>query len=126
MKSMEDYLNLYPPGKDTAQDKVRGEKRKPSNSPGRKTLEKMDAQSTLDIHGHTEEEGKGEVLSFIAQCRKRGIRKGLIIHGKGLHSPDGAVLRPMVRRVLEKHPHVRSWGKSTRRNGGDGATWFVL
>ncbi len=126
MNGMEDFLNLYPPGKETAGEKDKGARKKISNSPGRKTLEKMEAQSTLDIHGMTEEEGKREILDFIAQCRRRSVKKGMIIHGKGLHSPDGAVLRPMVRKVLEKHPHIKNWGRASRSNGGDGATWFIL
>ncbi|MDC7222125.1 MAG: Smr/MutS family protein [Spirochaetales bacterium] len=123
---MEDLLNLYPPGKGMASEKEKSEIRKPSDSPGRKTLEKMSPQTTLDIHGLKGEEAKKEVLSFIRKCRKRGIKKGLIIHGKGLHSPDGAVLRPMVRKLLDSHPQIKNWGKAPRNEGGEGATWFIL
>ncbi|MDC7219723.1 MAG: Smr/MutS family protein [Spirochaetales bacterium] len=101
-------------------------KRKTSDSPGRKTLEKMAPQSTLDIHGLKGEEAKREVLFFIRNCRKRGLKKGLIIHGKGLHSPEGAVLRPMVRKLLSSHPQIKNWGKAPRNEGGEGATWFIV
>jgi DNA-nicking Smr family endonuclease len=126
MSGMDELLKRYPPGRDTAQEKENSERKKLSNSPGRKTLEKMPPQSTLDIHGLKGDEAKKEVLSFIRNCRKRGIRKGIIIHGKGLHSPEGAVLRPMVRRLLDSHPQVKNCGKAPRNEGGEGATWFIV
>ncbi len=126
MAGMEDLLNMYPPGKQAFKEKEKGEKRKTSDSPGRKTLEKMAPQVTLDVHGMKGEEAKREVLSFLRNCRKRGVKKGIIIHGKGLHSQDGAVLRPMVRKLLDSHPQVKNWGKAPRNEGGEGATWFIL
>jgi DNA-nicking Smr family endonuclease len=123
---MDDFLNLYPPSDRTEKEKRRGEYKRKPQSPGRKTLEKMEPQVTLDVHGFRGEEAKREVLAFIKNCRRKGIKKAFIIHGKGLHSQEGAVLRPMIRKLLDSHPQVKNWGKAPLRDGGEGATWFVL
>lgn len=126
MSFMEDFINLYPPTKNVEQEKIRGEKKRKPQSPGRKTLEKMDPQLTLDVHGLCGREAREETLQFIKSCLKRGIKKGFIIHGKGLHSQEGAVLRPMIRKLLDSHPQVKSWGKASYKEGGEGASWFIL
>ena len=123
---MGEYLDLYPPDKEIGKEKRQGENKKKPQSPGRKTLEKMEPQSTLDVHGLKAEEAKKEVLSYIRNCRRKNIKKAFIIHGKGLHSQKGAVLRPMIRKLLDSHPHVKNWGKAPFREGGEGATWFIL
>lgn len=123
---MNDLLNLYPPGKSTANEKKAGERKKASDSPGRKTLEKMPPQKILDVHGMRGDEAREEVLRFIRHCRRGGVKKGFIIHGKGLHSEGGAVLRPMIRKLLDAHAQVKNWGKASGREGGEGATWFIL
>ena len=123
---MEDFLKLYPPTGKIEIEKKQGEPKKTPQSPGRKTLEKMEPQCTLDVHGLRAEEAKREVQSFIRKCRRSKIKKGFIIHGKGLHSEDGAVLRPMIRKLLDSHPQIKNWGKAPLREGGEGATWFIL
>lgn len=123
---MEELLSLYPPGKGVQDEKNKGEYKRKDHGLGRKTLEKMAPERELDVHGLKGEEAKKEVLSFLRRCRRQGIKKGFIIHGKGLHSQGGAVLRPMIRKLLDSHPQVKNWGKASPKEGGEGATWFLL
>ena len=58
--------------------------------------------------------------------RRRGMRKGLVIHGKGNHSAEGSVLAPLVRDFLEMSSEIGEFGRAARKDGGSGATWFIL
>ena len=81
----------------------------------------MEAQDTLDLHGMTELEARTALTGFIQSMMRRGLRKGLIIHGKGRHSSEGSILAPMVRQFLEGtnkvgqfgHPKARGWRKGS-------------
>ena len=125
--SMEDWLNHFPPEKGEIKDRERILKeKKPRSGPGRKTLEKMEAQETLDIHGLSRSEAQEEIHRFLIFCRKRNIKRALIIHGKGKHSDGRAVLKPMVRKLLSENPDVAEFGRARNSEGGEGATWFSL
>ncbi len=95
-------------------------------SEGRSIWRRRPHQDVLDLHGLTREESVRELAYFVQSMRRRGLRKGLIIHGKGLHSPDGAVLAPVVRDYLESSSEIGEFRKATGKNGGSGATWFIL
>ena len=119
----DDWLELYPPG----EEDIRGDDpRPPVSGPGRKTLVKSDPEAVLDLHGHKGRDVPGELEAFVRSCRRKGVRKALVIHGKGNHSPGGSVLKPLVRRWLADHPFVGETGTPGRRHGGSGATWFLL
>jgi len=45
-------------------------------------------QGHLDLHGRTRQEARVLVERFISERRARGDRCVLIVHGRGLHSPD--------------------------------------
>lgn len=123
--SMEDLLNQYPPKKTALSEKKKGiPKAAPTSGLGHKSLEKMDAQAQLDIHGMTSQEAMKALGEFITKCWKRKIRRALIIHGKGKHSQNGAVLKPMVIDCLANHPKVAVYGSARKKEGGTGATWF--
>jgi len=56
----------------------------------------------IDLHGLSAAQAEAAVRSFIDTWRRREPRAVvLIITGKGKGSPEGAVLRPAIRRLLK-------------------------
>ncbi len=123
-KAGSSWLDRYPPGAEAVALKE-AEMPVPV-SEGRSVWKRRPHQDTLDLHGMKGSEAELSMERFIASMRRRGLRKGLVIHGKGIHSPEGSVLSPLVRRFLEKSDEVGAFGKAARKDGGSGATWFLL
>ena len=123
--SMDSLLEMYPPDRQMAErkeipDRIITHTRK-------KMLNRMEPQDTLDLHGWNGQEALNELDLFLRKCKKRGLKKVLIVHGKGLHSPGGeSVLRPLVKKHLEKSSLVRDFGRASGQSGGSGATWILL
>jgi DNA-nicking Smr family endonuclease len=87
----------------------------------------MPAQANVDLHGLTEAEAITRLRIFIDQSLRQGLRKILIVHGKGNHSVTGeSVLARSVARFLERHPMTGRSGTPPRNEGGRGATWVIL
>ena len=123
--SMDSLLELYPP------DRKMGErKEKPDRiitHTRKKQINRMEPQDTLDLHGWSGSEALKELDFFLKKSKRRGLKKVLIVHGKGIHSPGGeSVLRPLVKDYLEKSSLVRAFGRAPGQSGGSGATWIVL
>ncbi|WP_319558800.1 Smr/MutS family protein [Marispirochaeta sp.] len=96
-------------------------------SPSRKTIRRMAPQDTLDLHGYTVEEALKELDGFLLRSRRRGLKKVLIIHGKGNHSDTGdSVLRKKVRRYIADSPICGECGVPQPGMGGEGAVWIIL
>lgn len=51
----------------------------------------------LDLHGRTRREAKQLVEHFLTECRRRGQRCVLIVHGRGLHSKERI---PVIKEAL--------------------------
>jgi len=95
--------------------------------PSRAVMEKAAVQDELDLHGLTQDEALHSLRMFLRESRLEGLRKVLVIHGKGLHSESGrAVLREAVRQALMKDRNVAAWGEAQRHKGGSGAAWVWL
>ena len=92
----------------------------------RSFLRKLPSDDEIDLHGKTTVEAEYLLLNFILQSKKNGLRKILIIHGKGNHSQNGPVLSGWVRRYLESSPLCGETGSPDKRDGGRGATWVLL
>lgn len=122
---MTSWLDKYPPKRNTGDGGSPGGRK---NTPpiSRDRLRKMAPQATLDLHGFTVEEAVKKLERFVNQQVKQGRRKILIIHGKGNHSEDGAVIKPAVLRFLERCPKAGEFGSPGRELGGSGATWVIL
>jgi DNA-nicking Smr family endonuclease len=81
----------------------------------------------VDLHGLDAREAAREVRDALARAREEGVRCARIIHGRGLHSESGAVLRDLVPGWLTKPPLaaiVLAFARS-RRDGG-GSTHVLL
>ena len=120
----EDWLDSYLP--DAQVLAVKENEVKQPVSGGTSIWRKREVQDVLDLHGLTGKEAISAMDKFILSMRRRGLRKGLIIHGKGLHSPEGSILAPIVRSYLEKSVEAGEFGRAARKDGGSGATWFLL
>jgi DNA-nicking Smr family endonuclease len=119
-----DWLESYPPDADIIAAKDKEEK--PPVSGGKSIWLRRSHQDVLDLHGMTGREAREEMARFIRSMRRRDLRKGLVVHGKGLHSVDGSVLAPLVREYLEMSTEIGEFGRAARKDGGSGATWFIL
>ncbi|RUM89358.1 MAG: DNA mismatch repair protein MutS [Thermodesulfatator sp.] len=83
----------------------------------------------LDLHGLTVAEAEVVFHRFLRECLFRGDRCVLIIHGRGLSSPRGPVLKEKVRFWLERGPlrrHVLAYTTARPCDGGPGATYVLL
>lgn len=95
--------------------------------PARPVMERAPVQDELDLHGLTQHEALNSLRTFLRESRLEGLRKVLVIHGKGLHSESGrAVLREAVRQAVGKDRNVAAWGEADRHKGGAGAVWVWL
>ena len=122
-QDMDELVSRYPPKEpkeardQTNQDRMDSRRQNPRT---------REPQATLDLHGMNSREAEQALESFVLECRRRGVRKALIIHGKGHHSQGEPVLQGVVRRYLEKSPYTGAFGPADRRHGGRGATWVVV
>ena len=81
-------------------------------------------QATLDYHGRvwrSESEIKGALDRFILECRSKGFLKVLVVTGKGLHSENGAVVKPIVLGYLKSRDDIKSVVDAPENQGGAGA-----
>ena len=87
------------------------------------------ADNTLDLHGMSEEAARESVFGFVRQSDRSGLRCVALVHGRGLRSPGGAVLREAVREWLVQLPlsrRIEAFASAPRERGGDGTTLVLL
>jgi DNA-nicking Smr family endonuclease len=87
-------------------------------------------QDHLDLHGLTREEAKGAIRDFILTSFRLGFRCVLIIHGRGLNSPESFPVlkeglptwlgRGQVKRIVLAFATARPY------DGGAGAVYVLL
>ena len=93
----------------------------------REYLRSMRPEAFIDLHGLNRDEAWSRMEAFIADCKRKGLKKVLIIHGKGNHSNGSdPVLGPLVRLFIEKDKRLGSSGHPDRNHGGLGATWVII
>jgi DNA-nicking Smr family endonuclease len=89
---------------------------------------KVHATATLDLHGTTIAPALAQLRQFLLESRRIGHRCVLIVHGRGLHSEQGAPLREAV--ISEflgpLSGLVHAFASAAPADGGDGATYVVL
>lgn len=121
---MSSFLDMYPPVDEIESEVI---PKKVYLKQQRRNYKRMKPQKVLDLHGFTLAFAKIELDDFILNCKKRKIEKIMIIHGKGLHSPDGeAVLRIFIRNELKLSPYIGETGHPSEKEGGAGATWAII
>lgn len=83
----------------------------------------------LDLHGMSEEAARGHVFRFIRQAAQSGLSCVAVVHGRGMRSPDGPVLKEAVPAWLTQLPLARAvaaFASAPRDRGGDGVTLVLL
>jgi len=119
------YMNRHGVGdKDADLDHEASEEERRRNDAER--LVRMRPEASVDLHGLPEAEAIGRLEAFLEGCRRSGLRKVLVVHGKGLHSESVPVLARAVARFLERYPAAGRTGRADKRDGGSGATWVIL
>ncbi len=96
----------------------------------REYLKKLPPEATIDLHGLTRDEAWNKLDGFVRECSRRGLKKILIVHGKGNHcnacQGEPSVLSAMVRSFIESDKRLGASGHPDKRLGGTGATWVMI
>ena len=87
---------------------------------------RLPVEATLDLHGFRLAEAIAGIDGFLERCRTAGMRKVLIVHGKGNHSSTGPVLKQAVLSHLQRHRLAGAMGTPGRTDGGTGAVWVMI
>jgi DNA-nicking Smr family endonuclease len=124
-KDMNQYLDGYLPDEKTA-----AAKEEPgdglSKAEKRAMLQRMKPQADIDLHGLKVKEALEILEKFLRDSLRKGLKKVLIIHGKGNHSTGGPVLAKEVRKFLEMSSFTGEFHSAPREMGGSGAVWVIL
>jgi len=87
-------------------------------------------QDHIDLHGLTKQEAEEEVRDFLVQSHRHGLRCVLIVHGRGLNSPDSLpVLKESLPVWLNRGPArkiVMAFASARPYDGGTGAIYVLL
>lgn len=87
-------------------------------------------QAHIDLHGLTKDEAQRKVRNFLVQSRNLGLRCVLIVHGRGLNSPDSLpVLKERLPIWLNRGPArkiVLAFATAMPYDGGTGAIYVLL
>jgi len=99
----------------------------------------IDIDSTLDLHGMTQEEAKHATINFIKVANKNNLKIILIITGKGISNENTSTRNKNIyeRGVLNKNlpawlqmPEIRDYVNGYRyanqKHGGEGAYYILL
>ncbi|MBN2534571.1 MAG: Smr/MutS family protein [Spirochaetales bacterium] len=122
---MDNYLDKYLPDNASIQEKELQQKDKFPGEERAKRL-RMKPQKTLDLHGMMVKDACKAVDRFLFECKKAGIKKVLIIHGKGRHSRQLYTLAKKIREYIQTNPLTGECGIAEKEFGGSGALWVFI
>ncbi len=123
--NMGKWIDKYLP-QQNREDEVEGVHRNVAAAERRRRLRALKPQRQIDLHGLTASEAVTRVDHFLQDSRRDGLRKVLIIHGKGKHSKREPVLARAIRTYIQRSPHAGEFGNPTKDYGGSGAIWVIL
>lgn len=89
----------------------------------------VEPELRVDLHGFPEAEARGELRDTVRRARLAGLRSVLVIHGRGLRSPAGPVLKEALPRWLTEPPlaaWVQAFASAPGHLGGTGATLVLV
>lgn len=90
---------------------------------------RLPIEGRVDLHGMTQDEAYGLLLSFLGRAHANGVRYVLVITGKGASSGGEGILRRAVPAWLSTAPFrslVSSHDNAARHHGGGGAIYIRL
>jgi DNA-nicking Smr family endonuclease len=87
-------------------------------------------QDHIDLHGLTQREAEARVKEFLIKSQGRGLQCVLIVHGRGLNSPDSIpVLKERLPVWLNRGPArkiVKAFASARPYDGGTGAIYVLM
>lgn len=86
-------------------------------------------QGHIDLHGFLPFDAGEAFDGFMKQALRKGWRTVLIIHGRGLSSPEEPVIKNRVIELLQSHrwkKWVIAYASARSCDGGTGATYVLL
>lgn len=86
-------------------------------------------ETRVDLHGLSAREAERLLRRTLAAAHDAGRRCVLVVHGRGLRSAEGAVLRAALPQWLadpRTAPRVMAFASARPRDGGTGATYVLL
>jgi len=90
----------------------------------------LPVQAHIDLHGLTRQEAETEVTNFLLESFRNGLRCVLIVHGRGLNSPESLpVLKEGLPQWLNRgrvRKTVLAFATARPYDGGTGATYVFL
>ncbi len=108
-------------------DKINCDADQNSKMHNREYLHHLRCEASLDLHGMTRDQAWTRLDAFISDCKRRGLKKVMIVHGKGNHSQTGeSVLPSMVRTFIEQDKRLGEAGHPDKKDGGNGSTWVII
>ncbi|MCH7599072.1 MAG: Smr/MutS family protein [Myxococcales bacterium] len=91
---------------------------------------KIRPQRTVDLHGCSQSNAYSKLCNDIGRAVAEDVRCLLVIHGKGINSPDGrSVLKQALGDWLARPPlvsQVTGCCPAQPADGGDGASYLLL
>lgn len=120
------WIDQYPPQQKNIEEETEGVHRNAAAAERRRRLRALKPQRQIDLHGFTASEAVKRADHFLQDSRRDGLRKVLIIHGKGKHSKREPVLARAIRTYIQRSPHAGEFGEPTQDYGGSGAIWVIL
>lgn len=90
---------------------------------------RLPIEGRVDLHGMTQDQAYGLLLSFLGRAHAGGVRYVLVITGKGSSSGGDGILRRAVPAWLATAPFrglVSSHDNAARHHGGGGAIYIRL
>ncbi len=85
-------------------------------------------QDSIDLHGMTLIEAEGALIAFFKEAVTKGLFCVKVIHGRGLRSPRGPVLKEALKKWLQGafKKWVLAYSTAKDCDGGLGATYIIL
>lgn len=83
-------------------------------------------QDEIDLHQMKVASARPVIRAFLAEALAEGHHCVRLIHGKGLRSPDGPVLKVLVDGMLRQHGDVVAFASAPASGGGTGAVLVLL
>ena len=87
-------------------------------------------QDHIDLHGLTQKDAETKVRDFLVNSQARGLQCVLIVHGRGLNSPDNIpILKERLPVWLNRGPArkiVKAFSSARPYDGGTGAIYVLL
>jgi DNA-nicking Smr family endonuclease len=90
---------------------------------------KVAIEARIDLHGMTQDEAHGLLMSFIHRAAQRHLRTVLVITGKGRSPKSEGALKRAVPLWLSQPAfavHVSGYADAAQSHGGEGALYVRL